>query len=269
MTKSTHSEMRSKRKALIGKIVCIWVVVVLLVAGAVVYDDYASKAQQNTAYSIIEDEATALAEFSDALWNEDALVAVLICVLAIVALVLLILTLSQRKDKDGNVQNQKQRELKAHRIDVGAVVGNQDVSDLEDVRLEDDEVTLSRTVKVLLVEDNQINMDVAQYMLEEAGIIVHLAKDGKEAVEMFESLPAEEIDVILMDVMMPVMDGIEATKVIRSMEKENSKTIPIIALTASQNEDDIQRTKDAGMNEYMSKPFDIGITLSTINKYIK
>ncbi|MBE5853416.1 MAG: response regulator [Lachnospiraceae bacterium] len=199
------------------------------------------------------------------------IVASILAILTIGFIVLSFFPLNHNRKADkGRKKKQGQQELTVRRIDVGSSVEKEsDVDEFLIAQTQEEKVTFSKTVKILLVEDNQINMDVAQYMLEEEGIYVHLAKDGKEAVEQFEKLPAEEIDLILMDVMMPGMDGIEATKLIRSSSKENAGTIPIIALTASRNEEDIQRTKEAGMNEYLNKPFDIDATLEVINKYVK
>ena len=122
-------------------------------------------------------------------------------------------------------------------------------------------------MKILLVEDNELNMEIAQIMLEDAGAIVETARDGIEAVERFEQSELEEFDAILMDIMMPRMDGLEATRQIRRMPRADAKDIGIIAVTANAFIEDMQKTKDAGMNEHLAKPFEIGRMLHTIAKY--
>lgn len=113
-----------------------------------------------------------------------------------------------------------------------------------------------QNLRILLVEDNELNMEIAQYLLEDAGAVVTKAFDGKQAVEIFEGNPAGTFDVILMDVMMPIMNGIEATKVIRLMDRSDAQMIPIIAMTANAFDEDRQATKNAGMNAHLSKPLD-------------
>lgn len=108
---------------------------------------------------------------------------------------------------------------------------------------------------VLLVEDHPLNLEIARDMLKDAGCNVFEAKNGEEAVHEFLS-HKDELDLILMDIRMPVMDGIEATKKIRSMDDEKARRIPIIALTASAYEGDIHRSSLAGMNESVLKPID-------------
>ena len=88
-------------------------------------------------------------------------------------------------------------------------------------------------LKVLLVEDNELNMEIAKFILENVGIEVTMAKDGREAVNIFEESRENYFDVILMDIMMPVMDGLTATKTIRSLKRQEAKTIPIFAMTAN------------------------------------
>ena len=124
-----------------------------------------------------------------------------------------------------------------------------------------------QNLRVLLVEDNELNMEIAQYLLEDAGAIVTKAFDGKQAVEIFENNPAGTFDVILMDVMMPNMNGIEATKTIRLIDRSDARMIPIIAMTANAFEEDRQATKEAGMNAHLSKPLDGKEVLWTISKF--
>ena len=124
-------------------------------------------------------------------------------------------------------------------------------------------------MKVLLVEDNEINREIAQYMLEDAGVIVENAKDGRQAVECFQASSCNTFDCILMDVMMPVMDGLEATRMIRGMDRPDAKTVPIIALSANAFAEDAQMAKEAGMNEHLAKPLDMETVFSVIASYCK
>ena len=101
-------------------------------------------------------------------------------------------------------------------------------------------------------------------MLEEAGAEIVNAENGKEAVELFAASPIGGFDCILMDVMMPVMDGLEATRIIRNMERKDAKTVPIIALSANAFAEDTQMAKEAGMNEHLSKPLDMEAVLRVI-----
>lgn len=112
-------------------------------------------------------------------------------------------------------------------------------------------------MRVLLVEDNEINREIAQYMLEDAGVTVMNAENGKRAVEIFRDSPEGAFDCILMDVMMPVMDGLEATRLIRSMDRTDAGTVPIIAVSANAFSEDAQKAKEAGMNEHLPKPLDM------------
>ncbi len=112
-------------------------------------------------------------------------------------------------------------------------------------------------MKVLLAEDNEINCEIVKFMLEEAGAVVVTANDGKAAVDAFAAARPGEIDCVLMDLMMPVMSGYEASRVIRSMNRADAETLPIIALSANAFEEDIALAKDAGMNEHLAKPVDI------------
>lgn len=109
-------------------------------------------------------------------------------------------------------------------------------------------------IHILLVEDNELNMDIAEYMLSDAGAIIEKAVNGLEAWEQYDAKPAGSFDVILMDIQMPVMDGYEATQKIRSSNHADAKTIPIIAMTAGVFPKDVEAAKQAGMNEYITKP---------------
>ena len=112
-------------------------------------------------------------------------------------------------------------------------------------------------MRVLLVEDNEINCEIVEFMLEEAGAMVVTANDGKAAVDVFASSAPGTFDCVLMDLMMPVMSGYEATRVIRGLDRPDAKAVPIIALSANAFEEDVALAKDAGMNAHLAKPVDI------------
>ena len=122
--------------------------------------------------------------------------------------------------------------------------------------------------RVLLVEDNALNQEIARFMLENAGMKVTTAENGKEAVEIFQDSNAYDFDLILMDVMMPVMDGLTATRTIRALPRADAQTIPIFAMTANAFTDDIEESHKAGMNEHLSKPLDAEKLLATIQRYV-
>ena len=112
-------------------------------------------------------------------------------------------------------------------------------------------------IRVLLVEDNELNVEIAEFMLTENGAKVETVNNGLEAVQHFEASEPGTYDVILMDVMMPVMDGLTATKKIRSLERQDAKTIPIIAMTANAFREDKEKCLAAGMNAHLAKPIKI------------
>ena len=119
---------------------------------------------------------------------------------------------------------------------------------------------------ILVVEDNDLNMEISHFLLENEGACVTEAWNGKEAVELFARSDPGHFDVILMDVMMPEMDGLEATRRIRAMDRPDARTVPIIAMTANAFSDDIQRSREAGMNEHLSKPLDLPLLLQAIHR---
>ena len=121
-------------------------------------------------------------------------------------------------------------------------------------------------MQVLLVEDNQINCEIVEYLLKDAGAEVATAKDGKAAVEAFEASAPGTFDCILMDLMMPVMSGYEAARVIRGLKRPDAGTVPIIALSANAFEEDVALAKDAGMNEHLAKPVDIRRMIQVMNR---
>ena len=122
-------------------------------------------------------------------------------------------------------------------------------------------------ISILLVDDNELNLDVAKELLEAEGAKVTTAWNGKEALDTFEREKEGTFDVIIMDIMMPVMDGLEATRKIRLLGKKDAPHIPIIAMTANAFREDIQKSLDAGMNEHISKPVDIDTIIMVISKF--
>lgn len=122
---------------------------------------------------------------------------------------------------------------------------------------------------LLMAEDNELNAEIAKLQLEEAGAEVTVVKDGQKAVELFEKLPAATFDAILMDIMMPVMDGLSATRAIRALEREDAGEIPIIAMTANAFEEDEKKSLEAGMNAHLSKPLKIELVVATIADLVK
>ena len=122
---------------------------------------------------------------------------------------------------------------------------------------------------VLLTEDNELNMEIAEFVLQNEGAVVTKAWNGQEAVDIFRKSRLGEFDVILMDIMMPVMNGYEAAKMIRSLDREDAKVIPIIAMTANAFTEDKMRAKEAGMDEHIAKPVDGKLLVKVINELVK
>ena len=108
--------------------------------------------------------------------------------------------------------------------------------------------------RALLVEDNELNMEIAQFILENENMLVRCAWNGKEAVDIFARAKPGEYNLILMDIMMPVMDGLEAARQIRAMDRPDAKLIPIVAMSANAFQDDVERSKKAGINKHIAKP---------------
>lgn len=134
-------------------------------------------------------------------------------------------------------------------------------------RLPKDAENAIQGVHILLVEDNTINMEIAKCLLEEKEAVITEAHNGKEAVDIFSSAEEYAFDVILMDIMMPEMNGLEATKMIRSMKRADAADIPIFAMTANAFMEDIRKCQEAGMNEHFAKPLDMKKMVRTIYKY--
>ena len=122
---------------------------------------------------------------------------------------------------------------------------------------------------ILLAEDNELNMEIAEFVLQNEGADVSKVWNGQEAVEVFKKSEPCKFDVILMDIMMPVMNGYEATKMIRSLDREDAKEVPIIAMTANAFTEDRIRAKEAGMDEHVAKPVDVELLKKVIHKLVK
>lgn len=129
---------------------------------------------------------------------------------------------------------------------------------------EADEENSIHGLNLMLVEDNELNAEVAEILLEDEGAIITMVNDGQQAVELFNNNPVGTFDAILMDIMMPVMDGLTATKAIRALNRPDAGIIPIIAMTANAFAEDVQRCLDAGMNAHLAKPLDIEKVKKTI-----
>ena len=141
--------------------------------------------------------------------------------------------------------------------------------DLDADKREEQKDVSEKSIKglhILLAEDNDLNMEIAEFVLQNEGAEVTKAWNGQEAVELFRKSEPGEFDIILMDIMMPVLNGYEATKRIRSMEREDAKMIPIIAMTANAFTEDRLRAKEAGMNEHIAKPVDAKLLVKIIHE---
>ena len=123
--------------------------------------------------------------------------------------------------------------------------------------------------KLLVVEDNELNLEIASTLLKEAGFAVDTAENGKIAVEKVEAASADRYDLILMDIQMPKMDGYTATREIRTLSSSKKANIPIVAMTANAFEEDRQKAFKAGMNAHIAKPIDVNILMGTLDKVFK
>lgn len=142
----------------------------------------------------------------------------------------------------------------------------------QDILLEEPGQVTTDAVKgarILLVEDNELNMEIAEFMLKDSGAVVLKAWNGKEAIEIFEKSEPGEINMIMMDIMMPIMGGLEATRKIRTLNRPDAATIPIVAMTANAFSDDIRRSREAGMNEHLSKPLEMEKIIRTAARYCR
>ena len=125
-----------------------------------------------------------------------------------------------------------------------------------------------RGMRILLAEDNELNMEIAEFMLQSAGAEVTEARDGREAVELFRASPPGHFDAVLMDVMMPVLDGYQATGIIRASDRPDAG-VPIIAMTANAFVEDRQRAREVGMTEHLAKPLDRAVLVRTLQRWKK
>ena len=123
--------------------------------------------------------------------------------------------------------------------------------------------------RILLVEDNELNQEIAQTILEDAGFMVETANDGVEAVKKMEQAVPGQYDLILIDIQMPVMNGYEAAKQIRSLKNRETASVPIVAMTANAFEEDREKSYEAGMNGYLAKPVSAEALINTIDKIMK
>ena len=124
-------------------------------------------------------------------------------------------------------------------------------------------------MRLLLVEDNTLNMEIAAFMLESAGAELTKAQNGQEALDIFRESPVSFFDAILMDVMMPVMDGYQATRAIRALERPDAAAVPIVAMTAHAFADDRQRAYEAGMTAHLAKPLESAVLIRTLQRWKK
>ncbi len=120
---------------------------------------------------------------------------------------------------------------------------------------------------ILLCDDNKMNRNIAEHLLKKSEADILIASNGKEALDLFASSEVGSIDLILMDVMMPVMDGLEATRKIRSLARPDAATVPIVAMTANAFDEDVRKTAAAGMNEHLSKPIGGKRMIGALLKY--
>lgn len=123
-------------------------------------------------------------------------------------------------------------------------------------------------MQILLAEDNDLNMEIAEFLLQEHGATVSRAWNGREALELFSASAPGYYDLILMDIMMPVMDGTAAARAIRALPRPDAKAIPILAMSANAFSDDIRQSLAAGMNEHLSKPIEEGKLLTVIARLL-
>ena len=121
--------------------------------------------------------------------------------------------------------------------------------------------------KILLVEDNELNIEVASHLLIQAGAVIYKARNGAEAIKLFEQTSEAYFDIILMDIMMPVLDGLSAAKAIRALQRADAQTIPIFAMTANVFPEDKAKSFAAGMNEHLAKPLELTKLITLIHKY--
>ena len=123
--------------------------------------------------------------------------------------------------------------------------------------------------RLLLVEDNEINREIEQEILHMSGVRIDMAEDGQQAVDRFRESEPFYYDMVLMDIQMPVMNGLDATRAIRAMDRQDSQVVPIIAMTANAFVEDVKNSMDAGMNAHLPKPLDIEQVFSTMGMFLE
>jgi len=139
--------------------------------------------------------------------------------------------------------------------------------DVEEAAGTEEETELNlEGMRVMLVEDNELNMEIAQFMLEDVGITVTCVENGKLALELFQSQAAGSFDAILMDIMMPVMNGLDAARAIRALDRPDARTIPIVAMTANAYDEDVRSAREAGMDGHLAKPIDMDLLYRTLGE---
>lgn len=146
---------------------------------------------------------------------------------------------------------------------------NESIPSNNDIKYSDSSDADITGMNVLVVEDNELNMEIAMYILEDIGVNISKAQNGLAAVNTFAESSPGDFDAILMDIMMPVMDGIEAAKNIRKLSRQDAHSIPIIAMTANAFDEDKNKTKAAGMNDHLTKPIEPNKLKSVLYKYYK
>ena len=169
---------------------------------------------------------------------------------------------------ENKAQNLESAQLKAKELkNEESEVKESETKEPEINKLLEDAENSIQGVRILLVEDNVINMEIAKCLLEEKEAVITEAHNGKEAVDIFSSSEEYAFDAILMDIMMPEMNGLNATKAIRNLKRADAADIPIFAMTANAFMEDIKKCKEAGMNEHFAKPLDMKKIVRTIHKY--
>ncbi len=123
--------------------------------------------------------------------------------------------------------------------------------------------------RALLVEDNELNAEIATEILTMVGLEIEHAHDGKEAVDIMTSVEENYFDIVFMDIQMPVMNGYEASRAIRTLPSDYARSVPILAMTANAFAEDVAAAKNAGMNEHIAKPLDLNQLLRALKKWLK
>ena len=144
-----------------------------------------------------------------------------------------------------------------------------DKDKIVEVQAKTPEQVTAKGLHVLVAEDNALNLEIVQFFLQNAGVTYKSVQNGREAVDAFRDSKEQEYDAVLMDIMMPEMDGLEATREIRALEREDAKNVPIIAMTANAFVEDKVKSLEAGMNDHLTKPLQANLLIETLIKYTK